>query len=88
MQELKKFNEIVADYYQRLETLNSRSLSAAQQNTTDPTIVPGKIQSINNITLNLFVYHSIPSISLMLWWKEFDNLNSAYTARKRACSIY
>lgn len=86
----QNFNESIADYYQKLETLNSRALSAAQQNTTDPTILPGKIQTINEITLNRFVYHSIPSISQMLRWKEFDNLNSAYTAalaEERALNI-
>ncbi|KAK0074644.1 hypothetical protein PV325_007991, partial [Microctonus aethiopoides] len=55
----QNFNENISDYFQRLEILNSRALSAAQQYT-------------------------------MLRWKEFENLNSAYTAalaEERALSI-
>ena len=35
---------------------------------------------INNITLNRFVYHSLPAISQMLRYREFDNINKAFTA--------
>lgn len=73
-------NENITNFYHRLETLNSRVLSAAQQYTTDTKCLPGKIQSINEITLNRFVYLSNPQISQMLRWREFDNINSAFTA--------
>lgn len=83
-------NESISDFYQKLETLNSRALSAAQEYTRDQTNIPGKIQTINEITLNRFVYHSLPHISQMLRWKDFENLNSAYTAalsEERALNI-
>jgi len=50
----------------------------------------GRVQTINEITLNRFIHHSIPAISQMLRWKDFDNLNSAYTAalaEERALNI-
>lgn len=76
----QKPNENINDFFQRLEILNSRALSAAQQYTNIPSHLPGKIQTINEITLNRFIYHSHSAISQMLRWKDFDNLNSAYSA--------
>jgi len=86
----QSFSETVNDFYQRLEILNSRAISAAQQYANDPRDIPGKIQTINEISLNRFVYHSHPAISQMLRWKEFDSLNSAYSAaisEERALNI-
>lgn len=84
-------NESVSDFFQRLELLNSRALSATQQYTSDKSLLPGKLQSINEITLNRFIYHSNPRISQMLRWKDFTTLNQAYTAavaEERALNIY
>ncbi|KAK0070967.1 hypothetical protein PV326_001853, partial [Microctonus aethiopoides] len=86
----QNYNENVSDFFQRIEILNSRALSAAQQYTKNASDLPGKIQTINEITLNRFIYHSTPNISQMLRWKDFDNLNSAYTAaltEERALNI-
>lgn len=86
----QNYSESVSDFFQRLEVLNSRAISAVQQYTSDHRDIPGKIQAINEITLNRFVYHSHPSISQMLRWKDFDSLNSAYTAaiaEERALNI-
>ncbi|KAF2886324.1 hypothetical protein ILUMI_19849 [Ignelater luminosus] len=86
----QNLNESVSDFFQRLELLNSRALSATQQYTIDKTLLPGKLQSINEITLNRFIYHSTPQISQMLRWKDFT-LNEAYAAavaEERALNIY
>lgn len=86
----QNFNESITDYFQRLEMLNSRAISAARQYTENAQNINGKIETINEITLNRFVYHSIPQISQMLRWKDFNNLNSAYTAavtEERALNI-
>lgn len=83
-------NESVSDFFQRLEILNSRALSAAQQHTKNVIDLPGKIQTINELTLNRFIHHSSPNISQMLRWKDLENLNSAYTAaltEERALNI-
>ncbi|KAK4885246.1 hypothetical protein RN001_001517 [Aquatica leii] len=72
-------NEDISKYFQIIELLNSRALSAVQQYTSDPKLLDGKIHTINEITLNRFIYHSHPAISQMFRWKEFLNLNSALT---------
>ncbi|KAF5279736.1 hypothetical protein FQA39_LY05426 [Lamprigera yunnana] len=74
------YNESISDFFQLLEIINSRALSAVHQDTTDQNISSGKIASINEITLNRFIFHSNAQISQMLRWKNFENLNSAYTA--------
>lgn len=46
---------------------------------------------INDMTLNRFVYHTIPQISQMLRYREFTNINNALTAalaEKKALRIY
>ena len=35
---------------------------------------------INNITLNRFVYHNHPAISQVVRYREFDNIDKAFTA--------
>lgn len=73
-------SENITACYQRLLTLSSRALSAIQQYSNDPLEIPGKKKSVEETTLNRFVYHSCPQISQMLRWKEFSSLNSAYSA--------
>lgn len=80
----QKHNENINHFFQKLEILNSRALSAAQQYTDNRLELPGKIQIINEITLNRFIYHS------MMRWEDFSNINSAYTAaisEERALNI-
>ncbi|KAK9739826.1 Integrase core domain [Popillia japonica] len=72
--------ESVNDFFQRLEVLNSRALSTIKLNTQDESVRNGKTQAINEITLNRFIFHSRPEISQMLRWKDFNDLNSAFTA--------
>lgn len=86
----QNYNENISDYFQRLEILNSRALSAAQQYTVKQEDLSGKLLTINEITSNRFIYHSSPNISQMLRWKDFENLNSAYSAalaEERAINI-
>ncbi|KAK5637770.1 hypothetical protein RI129_000048 [Pyrocoelia pectoralis] len=74
------FNESVHDFFQRLEILNSRALASVKLQNQDISLLQGKIQAIEEITLSRFVFHSIPAISQMLRWKDFDSLNAAFTA--------
>lgn len=83
-------NESVSAFFQRLEVLNSRALSAAQQNNSNANELPGKLKTINEIALNRFIFHSNPAISQMLRWKEFETLNAAYSSaltEERALNI-
>lgn len=95
------YSEDITSYHQRLIKLSSRALSAIQQYSSDPSEIPGKKKAVEEVTLNRFVYHSSLQISQMLRWKDFDNLNSAYSAavseeralnmnhpkRRQACNI-
>lgn len=84
-------SESISSFYQRLQKLSSRALSAIQQCSNDPLEIPGKKKAVEEITLNRFMYHSSSQISQMLRWKDFDNLNSAYTAavsEERALNIH
>lgn len=83
--------ESVNDFFQRIEMLNSRALSAVKLHTQDLAVLQGKIQTINEISLNRFIFHSLPGISQMLRWKDFKDLNSAFTAavaEERALNIH
>lgn len=73
-------SEGINAFDQRLLTLSSRALSAIQQYESDPLEIPGTKRSVEEATLNRFVYHSSSQISQMLRWKDFDNLNAAYSA--------
>lgn len=87
----QNYNESISEFYQKLEILNSRALSAAQQYTKKTEDLSGRLETINEITLNIFIYHSLPNISQMLRWKDFENLNSAYSAalaEERATNIH
>ncbi|KAK9295327.1 hypothetical protein QLX08_010313 [Tetragonisca angustula] len=72
--------ENVLQYYQRLEDLNSKVLGAIHNSNYNEKTFNGQLLTINNITLNRFVYHGHPAISQMLRYREFDNINKAFTA--------
>lgn len=85
------YSEDITGFHQRLIKLSSRALGAIQQYASDPLEIPGKRKAVEEVTLNRFVYHSSPQISQMLRWKDFDNLNSAYSAavsEERALNMY
>ncbi|KAK9304187.1 hypothetical protein QLX08_004349 [Tetragonisca angustula] len=73
-------HENVSQFYQRLEDLNSKILGAIYNSKCNEETLNGQLLMINNITLNRFVYHSHPAISQMLRYREFDNINKAFTA--------
>ena len=72
--------ETINEFFQRLETIVSRLIASTQQTCNIPAEIPGKLKMLNEIALNRFVYHSKPEISQMLRWKDFDSLNSVYSA--------
>ena len=76
----QKHNESVSDFFYRLERLNSQVLAYLKLNTENKKLLAGRIETFNYITLNRFIHHSHPSISRMLRWKEFNDLNAAHSA--------
>ncbi|XP_030766857.1 putative uncharacterized protein DDB_G0272516 [Sitophilus oryzae] len=73
-------NESVDDFFQRLEVLYHRTISSAQQSYRNDAELPGKTQTIRELTLNRFIYHSKPEISQMLRYKGFNCIKEAHNA--------
>lgn len=72
--------ESVASYYQRLEDLSSKILGTIHSSTDEKTDLSGRISMVTQMTLNRFIFHSIPPISQMLRYKAFKTINEAFTA--------
>lgn len=84
-------NENVTQYYQRVEEISGRVLSAAQQNCDDKNLIEGKLATIKENALSRFIHHSHPQISAFLRGREIKNLNEAFTlalAEERALNIH
>ena len=73
-------NESITEFYERLENLSCGIISSLKVDTKDKKSLSSKSEYVNEITLNRFIFHSHPKISQMLRWKNFNNLNSAYSA--------
>lgn len=74
------FNGLVNEFYQRLEVINSRSLSVAQRNCQNANELPGQIKMINELTVKRFIYRSKPEMFQILRWKD---LNPLYYGRRK-----
>ena len=73
-------DESITEFYERLENLSCQIISSLKVDIKDKKSLSIKIEFVNEITLGRFIFHSNPKISQMLRWKNFDNLNSAYSA--------
>ena len=73
-------NESITEFYERLENLSCGIISSLKVDTKDKKSLSSKSEYVNEITLNRFIFHSNSKISQMLRWKNFDNINSAYSA--------
>lgn len=73
-------NESISQFYQRLEELQSRILGTVHSADSEDNTLAGRVAMINEMTLNRFVYHSHTQISQMLRYREFKNINNAFTA--------
>lgn len=73
-------NESISQFYQRLEELQSRILGTIHSADIEDNTLAGRVTMINEMTLNRFVYHSHPQISQMLRYRDFRNINNAFTA--------
>lgn len=73
-------NENVSQFYQKLEDLQSKILGTIHSTDCSPDTLAGRLAMITEMTLNRFVYHSHPQISQMLRYRDFANINSAFTA--------
>ncbi|XP_076221696.1 uncharacterized protein LOC143174315 [Nomia melanderi] len=73
-------NENVSQFYQKLEELQSRILGTIHSTDCEVNTLAGRVAMVNEMTLNRFVYHSHPQISQMLRYRDFPNINSAFTA--------
>lgn len=84
MEELSKCkensNESITNFFQRLETIQSNLLSSINGDGQSQAEISGKRSTVREMTLNRYIYHSNPQISQMLRWKDFTDLNSAFSA--------
>lgn len=74
------YHETISQYYQRLEDVTSRILACIHATEKDDTLLKGRSVMVNDMTLNRFIYHSIPQISQMLRYREFKTINEAFSA--------
>jgi len=73
-------SESVSSFYQRLEDLSSRILAIIHSTEENQQTLSGRLNMVNDMTLNRFVYHTHPQISQMLRYREFRSINNALTA--------
>mgnify|MGYP002715704619 CR=1 FL=1 len=76
----QKSNESVTEFYERLENLSRGIVSNLKVDVKDKRTLSIKIDYINEIALGRFIYHSNSEISQVLRWRNFDSINSAYSA--------
>lgn len=76
----QEIHENVSQFYQRLEDLHSKVLGTMHSTESNQEVLNGRLLMVNGITLNRFVHHTHPQISQMLRYREFKNINSAFTA--------
>lgn len=83
--------ESISQFYNRIELIVSRVISATSQNCVERTLLPGMIASIKDNALNRFVHHSVPHISSFLRGRDFNTLNDAFTialGEERAANVH
>lgn len=73
-------NESVSQFYQRLEDLASRILGIVHATEPNEAQLKGRLLMVNEMTLNRFIYHTHPQVSQMLRYREFKQINEAFTA--------
>lgn len=76
----QKSHENVFEYRQRLDQQQSRIVVAVHASEADKSILKGKLLMIGDICLNRFIYHTNAQISQMLRYRNFINLDNAFTA--------
>lgn len=73
----QNFNESVSQFVCRVETCLKRTINATQQQNPSETSLEGRLELLNEIALNRFVYFSLPSITNVLRVRELKTLNEA-----------
>lgn len=71
-------NETVTQYIQRIETCLKRLLTCIKQSSTNETLLPGQIESTNQLALQTFLLGINPRLSQMLRSREPQTLNDAF----------
>lgn len=76
----QKQDENNTQFYRRIEECQANILASLNQTITDPLLLPGNMENINQITLCKFIYHCNPSLSTFLGWRGFSNINKGLAA--------
>lgn len=71
-------SETLAQYIFRIEACLKRLLSSIKQSCTNQALLPGQIESVNELALTTFVLEVNSQISQMLRSKETQTLNDAF----------
>ncbi|CAG9131200.1 unnamed protein product [Plutella xylostella] len=72
------YQENVAQYIARLESCLKRLLSTIKQSNSDPLLLPGQIDSTNQLALHSFLLGINPKLSQVLRSREPRDLNEAF----------
>lgn len=75
----QKPNESITNLVQRTETLLKRLTTSISQNTTNATLLPGRLDLMNEIAISRFTHFTHPKISDRLRGSKISNLNEAIT---------
>lgn len=70
-------NENVSQFVCRVEACLKRTINSTQQQNSDSTSLKGKLEMLDEIALNRFIYFSLPHISNVLRIRELKTLNEA-----------
>lgn len=76
---IKQFrNEFVVNFYNRIENLTTRILNSL--NCKTPAELQGRTETISELALQRFIYHSLPEISRFLRGKDLFSISTALTS--------
>lgn len=82
-------NEPVVTFYNRIENLTTRILNSISNKSASEK--RGRTETISEIALQRFMYHTLPDISRFLRGRDFSTISSALTAaleEERALQMY
>lgn len=85
----QSISEPVVNFYNRIENLTTRILNSISNKSVSEK--RGRSETISEIALQRFMYHSLPDISRFLRGRDFSTISSALTAaleEERALQMY
>lgn len=70
--------EKVPEFFTRLEAAKAEIIKGVRDRENNPDRLAGIVDNVNEVTLNRFIYFSLPMISCVLRWRKPANLQEAY----------